>query len=51
VALALVVPWVFDQEGETDVRAPLLEIVAAQADRDDIDGLDVAKRLSRLGEP
>ena len=39
-----------DQERDAHVGAPLVEVLAAQADGDDVDGLDVAQGPAGLGE-
>ena len=39
-----------DEEAHAHMRAPLAEVVTAQPGRHDVDGLDVAKRTTRLGE-
>src|SRR5207248_4443465 len=37
-----------DEEADAHLRAPLVEVVAAKPDRDDVDAADVAQRSPRL---
>src|SRR5436190_1781501 len=40
----------FDEEGDPHVRAPLVEVVAAESRRNDVHGLDVPERRAGLGQ-
>jgi hypothetical protein len=52
VGRRLVVHHAFDDEGDSDARPPLVEIVAAQANGDDVDGKrEGACSDKRLSEP